>query len=120
MLGYSFDALPQPIRQLAAVTSPTHGLVHLVQDSETSGQPRKIGLVIRREDGIGQRRDGGREREAGQDRRSIGSRVRRRREMSGKIHATKELWASYRYSLTPLYDVLCQDAYLLPLLDQLW
>ena len=39
--------------------------------------------------------------------------------MSGKVHATKELWASYRCSFTPLYDALRQDAYLLPLLDQL-
>ena len=40
--------------------------------------------------------------------------------MSGKVHATKELWASYRYSFAPLYDALCQDTYPLPLLDQLW
>ena len=39
--------------------------------------------------------------------------------MSGKVYATKELWASYRCSLTPLCDAFCQDAYLLPLLDQL-
>ena len=40
--------------------------------------------------------------------------------MSGKVHATKELWASYRCSFTPLYYALCQDTYLLPLFDQLW
>jgi hypothetical protein len=39
--------------------------------------------------------------------------------MSGKVYATKELWASYRCSFTPLYDTLCQDTYLLPLLDQM-
>ena len=65
MVGYGFDALLQSIRQLAPVTPPTHGLVHLVQHLETSGQPRKVGLIIRREDGVGQRRVGGREREAG-------------------------------------------------------
>lgn len=48
MLGYSVNALFQPIRQLAPVTPPTHRLVHLVQDSESSSQPRKIGLIIRR------------------------------------------------------------------------
>lgn len=40
--------------------------------------------------------------------------------MSGKVHATKELWASYRCSFTPLYDAFCQDTYPLPLFDQLW
>ena len=40
--------------------------------------------------------------------------------MSGKVYATKELWASYRCSFAPLYDALCQDAYPLPLLDELW
>lgn len=40
--------------------------------------------------------------------------------MSGKVHATKELWASYRCSFTPPYYAFCQDTYLLPLLDQLW
>ena len=39
--------------------------------------------------------------------------------MSGKVYATKELWASYRCSLTPLNDTLCQDTYLLPLFDQM-
>lgn len=40
--------------------------------------------------------------------------------MSGKVYATKEPWASYRCSFTPLYDAFRQDAYPLPLLDQLW
>jgi len=40
--------------------------------------------------------------------------------MSGKVYATKELWASYRCSFTPLYDAFRQDAYPLPLLNQLW
>ena len=39
--------------------------------------------------------------------------------MSGEVYATKELWASYRCSLTPLYDALRQDTNPLPLLDQL-
>jgi len=40
--------------------------------------------------------------------------------MSGKVYATKEVWASYRCSFAPLYDALRQDTYLLPLFDQLW
>ena len=44
---------------------------------------------------------------------------RRRGEMSGEVYASKELWASYRCSFTSPYDALCQDANLLPLLDQL-
>ena len=40
--------------------------------------------------------------------------------MSWEVYATKELWAAYRCSFTPLDDALCQDAYLLPLFDQLW
>jgi len=39
MLGYSVDALSQPIRQLAPIAPPTHGLVHLIQHLETSSQP---------------------------------------------------------------------------------
>jgi len=65
MLGYSFDALFQPIRQLAPVAPPTHGLVHLIQHLETSGQPRKVGLIVRGENGIRQRWNRGCEREAG-------------------------------------------------------
>ena len=61
MLGYSFDPLFQPIRQLAPVAPPTHGLVHLIQHLETTGQPCKVGLVVRRDNGIGQRWNGGRE-----------------------------------------------------------
>jgi len=39
MLGYSFDALSQSIRQLAPVAPPTHGLVHFIQHLEASSQP---------------------------------------------------------------------------------
>ena len=39
VLGYSFDALLQPIRQFAPVAPPTHGLVHFIQRLEASGQP---------------------------------------------------------------------------------
>ena len=39
--------------------------------------------------------------------------------MSGKVYASKELWASYRCGFTSPYDALCKDANLLPLLDQL-
>lgn len=60
-----FDALLQSVRQLAPVAPPTHGLIYLIQYPETSGQPRKVGLAIRRENGIRQRGAGGREREAG-------------------------------------------------------